>query len=343
MASVALAGCVSDDAVVADATQEEKQMITFTSPVVGGVTRGANVKGEMPDVYDKTETFGVFAVRHTGDFSNWASATLFMNNTEVKYDATLNAWVPEQDVFWPKDEAVTFAAYSPYGAKDDVTTLTYGGTGLSLSGFQVNATPTGQYDLMYGRRTYNKTVSDGGTSYSGVDLHFEHALSSIHFTAKTTDNSSAVTKLKKIRLWGVYSKGDFTEGIDETYTSYKNVEAWSNHSEPVAETSAYTPFNSAAGLTLNATAKKLHENGGSPMILLPQNLTTDSKLEITYTINSGGTDIEEVKVFDFHTSLNKMWQRGNRYTYNIIIGADKIYFSPEVGAWVDQNINIPGL
>ena len=135
---------------------------------------------------------------------------------------------------WPEEgDKLTFAAYSPTAAKE-LSTIKYGKTGFTFEDFTVSSLAE-QYDLMYSERTYNKTSSEGGTSYSGVDIKFHHALSSIHFKVKTDIEYAQEFKVKSITLNGILSQATFTEGIDEANPGvYKASPQWSSWHSPAA-------------------------------------------------------------------------------------------------------------
>ncbi|MBQ5395653.1 MAG: hypothetical protein IIU59_02095, partial [Alistipes sp.] len=85
-------------------------------------------------------------------------------------------------------------------------------------------------------------------------------------------------------------------------------------------------------------------------LLLPQTITADAKVEITYTIN-GSKNVKEVKLVDalkvdpesadktLNVTLSE-WKMGTRYTYRLwysedSASKDRIYFSPSTDNWQD--------
>lgn len=376
LASVALASCVNDEAMEMTPQASDNQKISFNLPVVSGTTRAemtpeTPVPGEqagapgITDKYSTDEEFCVYACWTGGDYSTtatWnAGSDLYMNDVMVKYSgAGNNSWDPESagnnPYYWPKTGKLTFAAYSPAKVKNTFTHA-YGKTGLTITDFAVADNVAEQYDLMYSTRSYNRTASvnqlTSGTehtvdSYNGVDILFKHALSSIKFLVKSdADYTSAGTEIKitKISILNAYEQGDFSENITDG-GSYTADPKWANHETEFN----YTAWNGTAQL-LNTTATAL--TGVTDIILLPQafkHATNEVSIKVDYTIQNGsgpilaqtqtlslatgnaggyyenaGTDIEE-------------WEMGKRYIYTIIIGLEKIYFSPEVVEWVDVTV-----
>ena len=331
LTGMVLTGCVNDEQMEVT-NQDSLQKIVFNVPVAEA-NKKVSVYGEMSTPYSTSENFSVVAVRHNGDFVSWSDVgtTLFMDDVEVSYDASLNGWAPTMDYYWPKSQKVTFAAHSPSGIDADAESHSYTKDGLQLEGFKVNDDPALQYDLMYSKRTYNKVASTGGTLYQGVDIHFMHALASIKFKAKKSSTTDAEIKIKKIEVLGVNSKGNFNEGVNETTVSYANVPDWTD----LSEIRDYTAFD--GNIELTASEVEI----GSGLILLPQTLTSSSYIKVTYTVNSGGVEHQEVKEVVLSDLSPATWRIGTRNTYIISIGVEKIYFSPEVSAWDDKQIVIP--
>ena len=96
---------------------------------------------------------------------------------------------------------------------------------------------------------------------------------------------------------------------------------------------------SYAGKVLND--KKWVMNGQdnqTDLICLPQPLAESAKAIISYSINPPGDDTPAVNVTveaRLDDIVGKEWEPGRRYTYNIVIDLDEIYFAPEVEAWDD--------
>lgn len=352
MASVALASCVKDESV--DLTQQAKKL-SFEAPVMGTQSR-ADVTGEIYGTdYPTDEEFAVYAVQHNGDLTTWNAATGFWTNdkaTPITVTKEGNGWEEENgtDYYWPKasDENVklSFAAYSPAELPNGAT-ASYGTAGLTITDFTVNNNVSEQIDLMFSDRTLNQTEADNATD--GVSINFNHALSSIVFSAVENDANAGY------QITGITIQGDFvtkatfnetvTDGSTYVYnvggTSNTAVPAWSNPTTTTGQ--KYTPSFTAytvTGTTTEFTGGNDAGQAKTAILTIPQTIPNNAKVTITYvyTPNNGvgGTYNKTVNFSEFITTGTPItaWEVGKRYTYLFQFGGTKkIFFAPTVKNW----------
>ena len=329
--------------------------VTFSQPVVTAARTKAAVTGSLK-TYPKEERFKVYAFYSPGDFNGWnaSNGSLYMDAVECSYDAALNGWKPSTTYYWPKNGKLTFAAYSPSTAISDMTSLTYGEDGIKITGFQVLTTQDAankQYDLLYSERSMNKTSSTGGTTYSGADLNFRHALCTVRFKFRSSQNfeGGTSTVIKGVEILNVYTRGNFEEKINTlSQATYSATPEWTAQTSPVNYP--------AAPATLNQTVTKDTKDleGGYDLILMPQMFDHGSVVHVTIkvTYDEGAVlgkeaVIDLVNGFDsdndgtgdsyFNDGTNEIrgWEPGKRYTYTITFGKYKILFTPAVDPWKD--------
>lgn len=354
--SVALTGCVNDETESFDTTPSNKK-ITFEAPFLGKATRAA-IPGEVNDNYNVNESFKVWGWYHEGDYSSFDACKFYMGSVNdpvvvSKQQDADNFWSSEKDYYWPKNSTVklTFAAYSPADASDDGT-FSHTADGLQITDFKVQDDPAKQYDLMYSDRAYNRVKSENnytGNStsnvYTGVDIVFHHALSSICFKAKTKENYSGTMTINitKIEVKGVANQGSFNENLEDGTTTRSLDNAWTVTEN--SETQDYTAFEGTFEVT-NADEPAPITNATN-LILLPQTFGTDNenaKIVISYTMKSSDSDeaIQCSQTMFLKTYTDAKWQVNKRYTYNLIFALDKIYFAPVVEAWENVTITPDG-
>lgn len=365
-ALMVLASCTKDEVA-----QTPDQKITFSSPVVGAVTK-APVYGEMPVQYDKGEQFVVYGLHTKGNYATWGAGLIYMNGVTCSYQSEYNGWAPASLYYWPKNEDsyLTFAAYSPAQVLTDVTAnnIAYGADGLTINYFSPNADASKQYDLMYSERTYNQkgphgseydptTSAEHTEYYHGVDLKFHHTLSAINFKVASGDytngsiddlKTGTSIKLNSIVVNDVVAVGNFKENVTDG-TEYSSNPAWNidlGNESRIADYSVATA--NAADLNMDLT--KETAKAGNSLILIPQNFDRESdKISVTikYTITNpdGKTWPQEytMNLSDFIYQGNGFdnskqpngWEMGKKYTYTITIGLTQIHFAPEVTGWDD--------
>ncbi len=330
-----MCGCTKNDVITPDRPQSE---ISFNAPVVSGLTKA--VAGEIEE-YKTDESFGVFSIYHTADFSGWGNGTTYINGAKFSYDEEANGW--KAGYLFPKVGKLSFAAYSPYDANG---TISYGANGLSIDDFIVPSTPARQYDLMYSNRLYGKTAAnwnvvdenleyDGG--YNGMDITFFHALSSIRFTAQLDGTYSSTFTLTSITINGVAYTGDFYENIQNpTTASYSSEPYWMilYNDENVA---SYTAFSGEYAMTQTQTQVNAYD-----IILMPQMfkngssvINSDAEIVINYSLDGTPQSPTTVKLSD----LTEKWEIGKRYTYNITLGYDLILVGATVEKWEEDDDN----
>lgn len=348
----ALIGCTKVDVRTPEHNQSP---VRFNSPVVSNMTK--TVLGEMDGDYKEEENFAVFSVYHSDGFNGWGNGVSYINRAEFTY----NAGVDDDDdglggwtggYYYPKSGSLSFAAYSPFSAHAATPgagtgTFEYASSGLTITNFTVPALAE-QYDLMYSERIYNKTGNGVSDGYEGLDLVFQHALSSIKFKVQKKAAYTGYTiTLKSISLENINYKGSFAENIqDETSDVYDSKPKWTptdefDASDGLDDLTNYMIYNSSLVITEAATDTddvKYHTISQGA-ILLPQTFgeSDTALIRVNYTIKpTSMPEISQTATIPLN-KLSEGWVIGKRYTYNISIGYDTITISPTVIGWEDVN------
>ena len=345
IAGAALVSCTKNEV----AQVENQDAITFARPVTATATKAVEIVDDYPTEYN----FSVFGHYFTGIYTTIEEGQLYMDNVETAYSEECVGWDPKAvengvNYYWPKQGTITFAAYSPSSAEEDMDEVSYTGRGIQFKNFVVADKAEDQYDLLFSERAYNQTKADMTTEkdpYKGVQIKFNHALSSIYFTVNTdidyTPDNYEIN-VTKIELRGVKNTGIFDQGLVDANNRITRVNTewpgWTVLDDSPVKT--YVAFEGDQELTEKATPTENIEerenlNNNTNLILLPQRLT-NVKLYVEYTIYNNNTNAvveqtAELPITQYGTVAQ--WFRGNRYIYNITIGLDKIYFDPTVKPW----------
>ena len=380
MASVALASCVKNDP--APSFAEDQAEISFAAPVLTpNVKSATEFCNDFPtDV--KIGVWAYYYVNSTdaeaeANFSGFDDGELYMGSAQgglpIQYTNdqinNIQTWKHATDkYYWPKNGALTFTAYAPYTAANALLANTTD-SGVTFTDYVVptkNATNTDNSlmeDLLYSERVYDATVAnltspDKSNVYEGVSLVFKHALSSIRFTLKAAADYDPTTLIvKKIELLNVVSKGSFDQNLDDADDATSDKGVWTLSTQEGDKVIYSVDLPSIDGITLSSTDIKYANNGQTAapesengrqvtdFILLPQTLD-NIQLRVTFTLKNNQMDapIEQVLTKALKTNAVPEWLEGKRYTYNLAIALDEIYFEPTVTSWVDVNVtDVPNL
>ena len=391
LAGIALMGCVKEEMLNHNTKVEQK--IAFESPLLyDNVESKAPIPGEINStIYPTAEKFIIYAAQHSGDFVSWPTDRTNLpvgstdngltpfNGQTLERNSTFDAWVPtyeEEDngnkytryYYWPLGKKLSFGAMSPAELS---CTKSYGPKGLSLEGYTVPTNARDQIDVLFAKRLTNQTadnmVSIAG-SYSGIQLQFQHALSSIHFSVSKATVEHDV-QLTQIRLINIYGSGNFSEGIKEGATLYERngddatvKPVW----EPTGNvlTDGYVSFTGNIDFPVSPRYvtdivdefdKEQLINKSAPLLIIPQAISEDTELVVKYIINDHPQEksyklkgLMTVTTGGIENSVNKgeainEWKVGHKYTYRLHYSAESatdniIMFGPNVTDWTNVQI-----
>ena len=309
--------------------------------------------GEMPLNYSTDESFGVYALYYpTGNFAGWnktPGSMIYIDGAEFSYDSSINdtsegsgAWSATPGYYWPKGGKMTFAAWSPYRAKNDGA-ISYDTTGLQLTDFTTADKGSEQYDLLYSERVYDKADCSGTSAqYDGIDLLFRHALTSLHFTASSSVSTTKI-RISKIVIYDIYKSGDFNENVSEaTPSTYSSSPAWTfDGKAKYTVDSPLVVYEDNSGIA--APALPLLGSSTPPLAVglalpIPQDITS-AKMKVYYNVQLGSAEpVPTVsQALELSSGTVTQWNRQTRYTYNLILGAQQIRFSVNVRGWSDSD------
>lgn len=328
----------------------EPHEITFQT-VVGGV----KTKADPNQAYDTKSTFGAFAFQHTGSFADVndeSGFTKYIDNVEIKYDATATSWHAEKMYYWPKNGSkLTFYAYSPFsiskvseGQTSPVSCT--GKDGIKIKDWDVETNQT--VDIMVADAAKDKTENGTNGGFTGVPTVFRHKLTQIAgFTVKTQKAYSDIKiTVKKIEITGVKHKGTYVQGT-EVWTADDAIATYTWYDSSKEGSSTYSIQNNANPLSVVPNALSEDANSKKCLYVLPQDYTEDAKLKITYSRTYPSEDqTAEIKLSDLKDKKDEVvkWDRNKKITYTIIFTLDEILWAPSVVDWSEDggsaNINI---
>ena len=348
-ACAALAACSKNEVAPVDVDQE----ITFQA-----VVNKASTKALINDAtYPTNLPFGSFAYFYPSSSSFGTEAKLYINNAEVK-DTLLatsgKVWTTNPAYYWPKNGKLTFYSYSPYATLNSIVTCNTS-DGIVIKNYDVSLNQT--VDVMVADRKDDLQANGANASYTGVPTIFRHKLAQVvDFKIKTKEryatgdlSTPAIGDkfffLNEIKIGNIAYKGDFKSGVKPSSSS---IGEWTKTADRISTpyiwykstTTEATPFANN-----DVTSPKPIANGY--LLVLPQTMTDKGSnsitsveyLELKYTIRtfwgtnaSDYSDESVTQLIDLKT-VSAAWEINKKYTYNITVGLDQIYWAPSVEVW----------
>lgn len=252
--------------------------------------------------------------------SNYASSTLKFGPEEVKYMGTY--WSTYKKHFWEDGKTLTFFSYAP--ASLSSLGLKISKEGVSVNAWDVTEDSMKDKQILVADIAKDKVKNESFAGFTGVPTHFRHKLSKVSIRLAKSTFSEADEKIyvTKLSIGSYYAKADFKKGGTDA-------ESWTNLQNLVIENELYKDDNGK----LLSDAFWVLDN-----VMIPQTLTADSYLTISYrSVKSGGTyDEDTVTLYFMRDFRSGIWAIGTHVTYTLKVGAGMfpIQFEASADAWI---------
>ena len=374
MSLMSLMGCSVAETETASVTETGREPVAFAAYVAQTVneTRAdASMSAErgIPD----GKKIGVYAYYHQN--STWAddeaagkATPSFMFNQPVTYDRENNSFTYSPLKYWPngEDDKLSFIAYYPYTDPDAlsgedspettgiVPTLANDGTGLPTFDFVVDTDPDKQIDFIISALVADqqKPSVPGVSSPAGtgrIHLGFCHVTPKVKFHVTVTEDlrkDLASLKVKSLKVTNIYTKG--------TYAVTSEVGELEGTRETDFGTCECDSPEEFIIVKQDENPAERENHLGDVYLMVPQVLSDDAELEITYELTfrgyrttyeyDEGNNLMEKQTYSYTKTATKKigdltikeWEPNHQYIYNIIIGAEKMGFTGQVVAWGDE-------
>ena len=252
--------------------------------------------------------------------SNYASSTLKFGPEEVKYMGTY--WSTDDKHFWEDGKTLTFFSYAP--ASLSSLGLTISKEGVSVDDWDVTDDSMKDKQILVADVAKDKVKNESFAGFTGVPTHFRHKLCKVSIRlAESTLSKADDIYVTKLSIGSYYTKADFKKGGTDA-------ESWTNLQNSVSETVLY---EAATGKPLSSDAFWVLDN-----VMIPQTLTADSYLTISYrSVKSGVTKDEgPVTLYFMRDFRSGIWAIGTHVTYTLKVGVGMfpIQFEASADAWI---------
>lgn len=322
-----LAGCTRTEI---RSIADEPQQITFR-------TIETKAAGDF-DEGNKFISYAWFLEKDKTWDANSADGQAYISGAQIAFDNDANAWKASgKTYYWPKQGSLTFFAWTDNTA---TPTGTYAGCakdkGITFTAY--SAFDNKNKDLLVANIAKDMDGKNNLTAHQGwepgVPTVFHHVLSNLAFKIKTNDSYAGATySLKSITLKNISTKGDYAQG-SPTATVAENV--WTGH----VDVKDMPVFTSAAEQPVSNAVAGLIPSADDFSIVLPQKFADATpEIEIVYTITTNYTGTAVVETVKETKPLKDIytegWVSGKKYTLNIKLSLNEIYWDPSIEGWED--------
>ena len=241
---------------------------------------------------------------------------------------------------WPSDETevVDFYLRMP-ASQTGVSDLNYANKKTSFT-FTSPATASAQQDILFSQTSISKKQHDEYLP-KGAPVMMYHALTGVKFRTGHENNTATKTIITKVRFLNLNDKGDCTvdlaandkikwdnvEMVLGTFSQDFKNEDYSAEAG-VDGTVTYSASDKQFGDSWYAAAadKNLNDEKGSLTFwFIPQEITDDVKLEVTFRVKTGDTqdgqeithEIDFGKLLNEDRDSNVEWKAGQLRTYTL--------------------------
>ncbi len=314
---LAVTSCTGDDTLT-----DTKVPMTFTCNAIAQ-TRAEDGEKFVP--YDGP-AFGVAAIHHGQSNGPTATVKKYIDNAQVSKQSSV--WVTDPIYYWPHQGTMHFAAYSPYmpGLANSNVSITLPWQNENGVGYTYSGTIDGQKNLMFADEQYGSYDNFQNGSVP-VPIIFNHALTQVRFRAKMSTASAGTTlNIKSLQLINIRNSG--TVNFTHDGTSW-NTDGMMWTVDESSDTSYVVVTEAIAGIGTTARAC------GNPLYLMPQQLTDNQQLKVTYTIG-GAEKTATITLKEVGTStIKEKWTVNQSVTYTLIMSSgNPVSLEVEVDEWI---------
>ncbi|MBO5455019.1 MAG: fimbrillin family protein [Muribaculaceae bacterium] len=280
------------------------------------ITRKESSRGKPVESPDFHTSIGMTAIAYSGTWNNGTPESRPAHNIKLQ-GGNNSIWAPPADnpLNWAdyKSQKIRFCAYAPHS--DEFTNDAEKGT-LTHSTNDDGWNPTIDYTVATDIKkqvdllacNIDCDAADGGL----INLHFKHALTAV--TIKTAESMPAAT-IDKITISGVKGNGTYQlatgtwtpAGGDCEYSITDEITIGSTSEDGSTVTDPTAGTNIAGNKTADGW-------DGLTLFMIPQELTADAKLKISFTETAS----------ELHRTLvatiggeGKKWEAGRLYSYSV--------------------------
>ena len=266
-------------------------------------------------------------------------------------------WKTKKEYYWPgNNKNLRFFAVSadPAWIRPTATGATcpvvpnYTEPSLTINDFEVGGEDVDDDAVKVAKKNANEDLMiadfvEQNQSKTNIELTFRHTLAKVEFVFKTiasTDPNKPAPDVwvQSLEVAGMKYKGDLVASLSTTDPTKWSLE-WKREPATAAfrddyEGVATYPTDIEAEAAADPTAMKLETEPKTftTWLMMPQPITEDSKVNITYVINKRKfTAIFQLNG-DKNTTINA-WEPNQHIKYTVVLAPNTISFTPSIEDW----------
>ena len=276
-----------------------------------------------------TETMNRFSLYgNMVSTSSPSTPAIVFNNTPVTQNDGL--WTYDNVQYWIPGQTYSFAAVH-FPSTETITNLTYSADQLTFR-YTAPADYKTAPDILTAahRRIYESPATP-------VAFSFGHAMARLNFVANVdpaVQNSQIV--IDRIVIRGIASRANYTHQAATITGGAKQTSDLAGTPWTVSSTPARISYTKEPGVMVSSgESVSLFDATADPLLIIPQTVTSDLEVELTYTRVGGSTTVVRGRLRTAASTHGYVWSAGRNYTYSFTLGVDDflIFNDPDIKGW----------
>lgn len=252
---------------------------------------------------------------------------LYMNATPVTY--TDGNWSYSPLKYWTETGTHSFMAYlSTSGSitlkTANYPTVTYDATPETLNISPWEITLDNQFDFLY---AYHSRKMNEDDAHRPVAFSLNHLLCAVQFNVVNLYDVTQQNTVSDFQLSGLTNSQQAMIGRGGTVTYIEGDTQTSIISSSKTETIGYNQI-------FNAFKNVGGVDAEGYLLMWPHTTEQYKKLQVSFNLDGTSKNI------NLYSSSTKLWEAGQKYTYNLYIKDDRINMQVTVRPWITDDVEL---
>ncbi|MDE6291945.1 MAG: fimbrillin family protein [Muribaculaceae bacterium] len=257
---------------------------------------------------------------------------VIFNGEAVNYDAAKNIWSYTNPRYWFTDHEFSFVALYPKSFVGLGSDLNYDNNRLAFT-YTLPSDYTQATDILIAGHRRIATTSNVEQM---VELNFGHIMSRLNFVAKVESSAqNSGIQINSITIKGIAKEGSYNALPATISTGFTETPDFAEAAWTVSPTSPKIGYSKdTSKITLTADKSYTLFPATDPLFVIPQKVTSDLVVEISYSYN--GKAQAPIEGY-LDSAVIDEWLAGKSYTYSFTIKDNEsiVFDSPTVQDWID--------